>query len=134
VEDKEADVIGTYTERGEAAMALKERDGVRNIFVGGLALPAAVFANVAREAGVHLYCAPGDVVYTDGRLLSITACDTGAKEIRLPKPGSVTDVFSQDIVTRGDSFRVTLRTGETRVYRLGDADAEHAASAEETGR
>jgi len=120
VDDPEAEVFGSYTERGEAAIAWNERDGVRNIFVGGLTLPARVFANIAREAGVHLYCAPGDVIYTDGRFLSITACEAGGKEIRLPGPRAVTDVFSRDIVTRGDSFRVTLRTGETRVYRLAD--------------
>ena len=122
VDDPEAQVLGRYTEGGEAAIAWKERDGVRHIFVGGLTLPAQVFANIAREAGVHLYCAPGDVIYTDGRFLSITACEAGQKEIRLPGPRAVTDVFCQDIVTRGDSFRVTLRTGETRVYRLGDSD------------
>jgi len=122
VDDPDSQVFGRYVEDGAAAMAVKDYEGFRSVFVGGLALPAAVFAAIARSCGVHLYCDAGDVVYTDGRILSITACTQGAKEIRFPAPAVVTDVFSAEEVARGESFRLSLRKGETRVYRLEPAD------------
>ena len=116
-DDPDAAVFGRYAEGGEAAMAVKKSDGATHIFVGGLTLPARVLANIARSAGVHLYCRAGDVVYTDGRALSLTACEAGIKEVALPKPLVVTDVFTKSVVARGDSFRVKLAKGETRVYK-----------------
>jgi len=118
VEDAEAEVFGRYAERGEAAMAVTDAGGFRSVFVGGLTLPASVYANIARDCGIHLYCDAGDVVYTDGRFLSITATSEGEKEIRLPGASTVTDVYSGSVETESDSFRVQLRLGETRVYRV----------------
>ena len=118
VSDADAVVFGRYVDSGEAAMAVKQAGGFRSIFVGGLTLPAQMLANIAADSGAHLYSAPGDVVYTDGRALSLTACSAGRKTIKLPSPAQVTDVFSGDQIACGDSFSVDLRLGETRVYRM----------------
>ena len=118
VSDPDAVVFGHYVDSGEAAMAVKQADGFRSVFVGGLTLPARVLANIACDSAVHLYSAPGDVVYTDGRALSITACSAGRKALNLPSSAEVTDALNGEYVARGDSFSVDLRLGETRVYRI----------------
>jgi len=121
VSDPAAVVFGRYVDSGEAAMAVKQADGLRSVFVGGLTLPAQMLANIARDSSVHLYCAPGDVVYTDGKTFSITACSAGPKTVKLPSPAQVTDLFTGERVVCGDSFSLDLRLGETRVYRISPA-------------
>ena len=118
VADSDADIFGHYVDTGEPAMAVGRANGWRSVFVGGLTLPAQVLANIAADASVHLYCQPGDVVYTDGRFLSITACTAGRKTVALSEPGTVTDVYTGDVVARGGEFQVDLQFGETRVYRI----------------
>ena len=118
VDDPEAETCGHYADNGRPAMAVKAADGFRSVFVGGLTLPARVLANIARDAGVHLYCDAGDVVYADGRAFSISACEAGPKTIRLSAPREATDVHTGEVVTRSDTFKVDLQKGETRVYRL----------------
>lgn len=118
VVDERADVFGDYADSGEPAMAIRWRDEAADIFVGGLTLPARLFANIAAATGVHLYCAAGDVIYTDGRFLSLTACSPGEKMVRLPADCVVTDVFSGATVAAGRRFAVSLGLGETRVYSL----------------
>lgn len=118
VDDPAADVFGHYADTGEPAMARKDSGGFTGIFVGGLALPARILGNIAREAGAHLYCDPGDVVYTDGKILSYTACSAGAKTVRLPAPAPVTDLYGGQLIARGDSFALELKLGETRVFRI----------------
>ncbi|MBT4821634.1 MAG: hypothetical protein HON70_38355 [Lentisphaerae bacterium] len=121
VQDPDADVFGHYADTGEAAMAARETAGACHVFVGGLTLPAQVLANIAREASVHLYCEAGDVLYTDGHALSITACTAGRKSISLPASSTVSDALTGELITCGESFTVELRFGETRVFRLGSS-------------
>jgi hypothetical protein len=75
-------------------------------------------ANIAADAGAHLYCPAGDVIYTDGRFLSVTACQAGPKTVTLFRPSMVTDVFTNEKVTDGVNFTADLKLGETRVYRI----------------
>ena len=118
VADPAADVFGHYCDSGEPAMAVRVTKGIRHVFIGGLTLPAQVLANIAADSGAHLYCAAGDVIYTDGRTLSITACTAGRKTLSLHTPGRVTDVITGEHVASGSDFALDLRLGETRVFRL----------------
>jgi len=118
VADSAAEIFGHYVDSDDPVMAVKNVNGFRSIFVGGLTLPARILANIAADAGVHLYCEPGDAIYTDGRFLSVTACQAGEKRITLPDEAVVTDVHSGKQVARGREFCVSLRLGETRVYRV----------------
>ena len=118
IADETADVFGEYVDSGEPAMGVKRVDGVTSVFVGGLTLTPQLFANIAADAGVHLYCDAGDVIYTDGRFLSVTACGAGDKVIRFPEPCKVTDIFSGAQVANSREFTISLRCGETRVYRI----------------
>jgi hypothetical protein len=118
VSDPDADVFGHYCDSGDPAMAAKTTRGIRNVFIGGLTLPAQVLANIAAASGAHLYCAPGDVIYTDGQTLSITACTAGRKSVRLRTPARVTDAITGDHVAVGDRVDLEMQFGETRVFRL----------------
>jgi|GEM_PF-1404449 len=118
VNDPQAEAFGHYAEGGAVAMASKRDDGFTSVFVGGLTLPAAVFANIATEAGAHVFTPPGDIVYTDGRFLSLTACTAGVKTVTLREGSVVTDALDGNAVGEGRTFEADLKEGETRVYRI----------------
>ncbi len=124
VSDARAEPAAFYADSPDISMAVKDVDGFRSVFVGGLTLPALVLANIAADAGVHLYCPPGDVIYTDGRFLSVTACQPGEKTITLPKPSRIKDVYTNTIVAEGDQCTIHLRLGETRIYRIEPASKQ----------
>ena len=115
-------ILGRYIEGGEPAVAMREVEGFTSVFVGTLRVPARFLFNLAKSAGAHLYADPGDVVYTDGVVLSITASSEGVKTIRLPRPSKVTDALTEEVVIeRGDTFQLHLRRGETRIFVVTSA-------------
>ena len=120
VADADADVFGHYLDTGEPAMAVKTVNGFRSVFIGGLTLPTQILGNIALGAGAHLYCEPGDVVYTDGSLLSVTACSAGCKTIRMQGLSRLTDVYTGELFADVSEFSLELRLGETRVFRIGN--------------
>ncbi len=118
-------ILGRYVEGGEPAVAVREVDGFASVFVGTLKVPARFFANVAKSAGVHLYAEPGDVIHTDGVVLSITASSEGTKTIRLPGPSRVVNALSGEVVLEGGSeFRLPMRFGETRIFVVKTTNEE----------
>lgn len=118
INDPDAEAFGRYVDGNDVAMAVKQSDGFISVFVGGLTLPAAVFSNIASAAGAHVYIPPGDVVYTDDRFLSLTACTAGTKTVTLRRAADVSDALDGKPIAQGRTFSVELKEGETRVYRV----------------
>lgn len=89
------------------------------VYIGALTAPAPLLRNVARAAGVHIYCETNDVVSADRAFFGIHASSSGAKEICLPAPATVRDALSGAIVARGTrTWSVEMQTGETRLYAI----------------
>jgi len=65
-----------------------------------------------------VFTPPGDIVYTDGRFLSLTACTAGVKTVTLREGSVVTDALDGNAVGEGRTFEADLKEGETRVYRI----------------
>lgn len=100
---------------GQAAVAVSDAAGYRSVFIGCLSAPPELFRNIARRAGVHIYCDTNDVIETDGRFLAISATSAGEKTIRLPQPARLVDSLTGETVGRGTDLRLPLSLGEARL-------------------
>lgn len=117
------EVIARFTD-GKIAIARRPEAGFTSIYVGTIWVPAKLLANIASTAGCHLYTECGDVVITDGRCLSLTACTAGQKEIQLRKPSAVTDLMSGETVAQQtERFSVQMARDETRLFLIQTEDS-----------
>lgn len=114
-------VLGRYRQSGRPAVAVKTGDGYTTLYLGTLTVPATLLRNCARLAGVWLYADAGEVVQTDGRWLALTASEAGLKTVRLPRPASVRNALTGELLGTGiREWRVELKKGETRLYEIGE--------------
>jgi hypothetical protein len=82
-------------------------------------VPAALLRRLAVDAGVHLYSNSDDVIDGDGELLGIHASRPGKKELQLPAPATVRDLWTGEIVAaNAASWSVEMRKGETRLFQV----------------
>lgn len=73
----------------------------------------------AQAAGVHIYNDAGDQVLAEKQLLTVHAASDGARTIKLPRKCRVADAFTGRIILEnGTEFTVSLRKGETVVWRI----------------
>ncbi|MBM4154553.1 MAG: hypothetical protein FJ221_05935 [Lentisphaerae bacterium] len=71
VHDKDADVIGTYVSNDAPALVRKTFAGHHAVYSAVGNLPSAVYREIARTAGVHIYYEGSDPTYINSRLLGI---------------------------------------------------------------
>jgi hypothetical protein len=73
--------------------------------------------NIAREAGVHLYDAQGDMIWANNAFLAVYSQGAGRREIRLPTPMTVTDAYSGEQLGTGlTSLVLDMGLWETRLF------------------
>ena len=112
----------TKSGRVAAGLAVKEMQGWTSVFTTAIPLPAALWRNLARTAGAHVYSDSGDVLLADRSLVAIHSLQSGEKRIALPAESDVLDVITgQQIAQRTHEIRFTLNAPETRVFRLEPA-------------
>ena len=91
----------------------------RSIWSAAPTVPAALLREFARGAGVDIYSDCADQVFTLPGILAVHASFDGSRTIRLPGPATLTDAFSGEKITvKRRTFSVTMRRGDTRVWRL----------------
>ena len=109
----------TKSGRVAAGLAVKEMPSWTSVFTTAIPLPAALWRNLARTAGAHVYSDSGDVLLADRSLVAIHSLQSGEKRIALPSESDVWDVITgQQIAQRTHEIRFTLNAPETRVFRL----------------
>ena len=123
VDDVNADVLGYYAYEHDAvpAMAVRDFGDWRSVYTGTIQMPAMFIRAVARWAGCHLYLDTDDVVYASRKFLTVYAtAGAGRREIRLPRPETVWDLFSGRCLCRTSrTFSVNLDRNETGAYFFG---------------
>jgi hypothetical protein len=121
-DDPGATVLGKLRRPARPGLVVKDVKGSRSVLSAAPMPPPELIMNLAESAGVHLY-SRGDLVYANSRYLCIGANSTGPRRIRLREPGMATDVFSGERLPAGadfgGSFELTMKRGETRIFRLG---------------
>ena len=128
VADPKATVLARYAnDRNSVAAAMKGD----MVFYGGALLDADLVREIARGAGVHVYCDTGDNLAAGNGIVSIHSNRPGVKTIRFPKATDVMDLFTGEVLGRGVAeVSFPMRAFQTRVLITGNADEMCAALGE----
>ena len=120
VDDPAARVLARYAGGGEPAIAAKRLSGLTSVFCGVLQMPRALLRDLARQAGVHLYC-DADAVVTAGRgFLAVHAVTDGPLTLRLRKPERLRDAITgEDLGIRQTLPLPAMSTGASRLFQVG---------------
>jgi hypothetical protein len=90
-----------------------------SVFTTAVPIPAALWRNLARYAGAHVYSDGGDVLMADRSIVALHSVHPGAKRIALPGPCKVWDVITGKLVAKKvTAITFTMLTPETRIFRL----------------
>jgi len=93
-DDPAATVLGTLRDGGEPAIAVREHDGWRSVYLAMLNFGPGLFRNLARYAGAHVWCDTDDVVYANRSIVCLHSAGRGVKTVMLPQPARVTDLWT----------------------------------------
>lgn len=121
IDDPTAVVLGRYA-NGKVGMAAKPLGKGWIVYAGVALTHPAMYRNLARLAGVHLYTETNDYTNADENFVVLHTRKAGKKRIRLPRRvAAVCDVFSGRTIARNcTEFEVELPAGHTAVYYIGD--------------
>ena len=108
--------LGSYQGTQECALALKRMTGWTSVFCGGLGVSAEVLRELARMAGVHVYCETGDVISGRDGFTSIHATAAGEKTLIFPKATKLRDLISGETLAAAKTHRFTMQAGDTRLF------------------
>ena len=131
IADPEAEIISRYADDKTPAVGIREFRTWRSVFMGvPSALTAAQFHALARKSGVHCVLEPDKaILMLNNRFLAITPLDNGQVTVRLPFAATVTDVFTNQVISSGKSaFDLILRNGENRFFRLDRAQKKSVSA------
>ncbi len=113
------EALGRYQQSGGIATARKKGSNHVALFHAAPRISAETLASLAESAGAHRYAPPGNVVVTNGALLSITSVGKGAITIKLPQRSDVKDIFNatchRETVTE---FPLEMQEGESRFLTI----------------
>ena len=124
VRDEAARTCGVYDSNGAPALALKEFETHASIYSAVGNLPAALYREIARSAGVHIYYEGSDPTYINSRLFGIHMQSDTVCEVALP--GDVSGTFAElfdggEIRVANGTCRLPREPGATKLYLLTNA-------------
>ena len=120
VDDPEATTLAHYAAAPELA-AVAEKDNA--IFYGGALLDTDFVREVARTAGVHIYCETTDNLAVGNGIVALHCNQPGTKTIRFPEATDVMDLFTGEVLGRGvTEVSFPMEGFATRALITGDAD------------
>jgi hypothetical protein len=80
-------------------------------------LPASLLRRIAQFARVHLYVDTEDVVWASRSLVAVCVKEAGTRTVRLPRKGTVRDLYSGGQMGQGvQSFQAEFAGRGTRVF------------------
>ncbi len=100
-------------------MAAKDFGDYKAVFTTAVNLPAALWRNLARWGGAHVYSETNDVLVADSNLVALHSIQSGRKRIALPGEYRVRDVVTgQEVAAHSSEIVFDLKAPETRVFAL----------------
>lgn len=119
IRDNDAQVLGAYVSNGAPALAVKKLARHNAVYSAVGNLPAAVYREIARAAGVHIYYEGRDPVYINSRLLGIHMQTDTVPTITFPlsKAARLEELFDGgDVRVESGICRLPYKPGETKLY------------------
>ena len=113
-------VFARYVSDGRVAIAARQDDGCRRIFVGAAGgITPALFNRFAHEAGAYVGLQPGVQLDMNGDFASLHCLRPGRYHLRLPYPCRVVNMKSgAEEKTDEDGLPLELTAGETCWFRF----------------
>jgi hypothetical protein len=121
VRDGGAQVLGTYVSNGAPAVAVKKLARHTSVYSAVGNLPATVYREIARAAGVHIYYEGRDPVYINSRLLGIHMQSDPAPTINFPQRKSfrLEELFDGgEVRVENGACQLPREPGSTKLYLL----------------
>ena len=117
--DITATVIGHYPD-GRPAIAIKRFEDWTAVYCAQPQLPAKLFRNLAKLAGIHQYINTEDVVWANKSMLAVCVDQPGKRVIKLPRPAKVTELYSSKVISAEPvkSFIIDFPENATLLFRL----------------
>ncbi len=126
VKDKKAQVMGTFVNSKLGAIAAKKVNGANVVVTMVPELNAAMYRDIFRKNGMHIFCESEDPIYYDGRFIAIHANTSGEKVLTLPEAREWYDLFRNKAVSgKSKTLKLKMERGQTEIFFIGSkADAE----------
>ncbi len=102
------EVLATYAGGGGPGLVLEEQGGFTSVWCGTGPLPARLLHQLALRAGVHCYAPPGDLLWANESVVGLWSAAGGPKEVSLPHPAAVKELFSGTDLGEGTVFQLEL--------------------------
>jgi len=98
-DDPESRTLGVWRPTGRPAACVREFGNWRSVFFGVPPNNAAIFRAIARTAGCHVWYEADGVVFANRNLLALHR-NNYPYRVYLPRPMTVTDLFSGTVIAR----------------------------------
>lgn len=116
-----------------AELTVRNFDTWRSVFVPKPNISAQTLRELARQAGVHIYCERDEVLYVNNRFVALHSATPGRKTILLPRSfGTIRELFTDEVVgTHSNEIIVDNTAPVTVLFQLEDAEAKAEPSVHE---
>jgi len=116
--DPSAQALAVYSDGSGTAVAAKNVDGFRSVYVGTLRLPSWFLRQLAEDAGVHIYNRQDEVVSAGYGFLMFHAVSDGDKVLSLPLECYLEDAVTGERLGPAREFKLNLKKGDSRLWRI----------------
>ena len=118
VNDINTKKLGKHYNTAIIGMAIREFTDWTSIYCATSNMPAAIYRELARYAGVHIYNESDDTLYANRSFLCIHASSAGSRTITFPQSVDVYDAFFEtSLGTNTTTYTTSLSEGETLIIR-----------------
>jgi hypothetical protein len=121
VRDEAAQTCGVYDSDSASALALKKFASHTSVYSAVGNLPSALYRELARTAGVHIYYEGNDPTYINSRLFGIHMQSDTTHDLTLPdqQPSRLEELFDGgDVSVRNGTCSIAHQPGMTKLYLL----------------
>jgi hypothetical protein len=118
VVDQDATVLGQLPGTDRVTLARKTMPAWVSLYTITPKLSSAVYRELARAAGVHIYNERDDAFYASRSFVALHANGAGPRTILFPSPCSAVNVMTREqVMTNCRSFTYGFQDGETLILR-----------------
>lgn len=121
IAEESVTVLGRYASSGVPALASKRFAEYTSVYSAVPNLPAALYRELARQAGVHIYSSGKDPVYVNSRLIGIHMQSPQAPEVLLPSGVNLQaeELFDGGMLqTQSCRLGIPYQPGAVKLYLL----------------
>ena len=120
VDDPSATTLGRFCANGRTALAVKETDGVRNIYCAAPVVRSDLLASIAAGVGCHVYTTRDDVLYANEDYVTLHATGDGVRTVRFKRRCSPYEVYEKRHFARDvTELAVEMKDGQTYTWFVG---------------